>query len=125
MTEKKKMLAGELYDAGDKELIMRWHLAKRLMKEYNLTDSQDKEQLDRILTQLLGSKGENVWISAPFFVDYGDNIHIGNNCEININCVFLDCNNITIGDNSGNWPECPDLCRNTSRQTGRAVVDIQ
>ncbi len=104
MTEKEKMLAGELYDAGDKELITRWHLAKQLMKEYNLTDSENKEQLNGILTQLLGSKGENVWISAPFFVDYGENIHIGNNCEINMNCVFLDCNKITIGDNSGIGP---------------------
>ena len=104
MTEKEKMLAGKLYDAGDKELITRWHLAKKLMKEYNLTGSEDKAELDRILTQLLGSKGENVWISAPFFVDYGENIHIGNNCEINMNCVFLDCNKITIGDNSGIGP---------------------
>lgn len=103
-TEKEKMLAGELYDAGDKELITRWHLAKRLMKEYNQTDSTNKETLDRILDELLGSRGNNVWISAPFFVDYGENIHIGNNCEINMNCIFLDCNKITIGDNSGIGP---------------------
>jgi maltose O-acetyltransferase len=103
-TEKEKMLAGEIYDAGDKELITRWHLAKRLMKEYNETDTKDKKELDRILSKLLGSKGDNVWITAPFYVDYGENIHIGNNCEINMNCVFLDCNKITIGDNSGIGP---------------------
>lgn len=104
MTEKEKMLAGEYYDAGDEELITRWHLAKKLTREYYLTDSTDKESLDKILDQLLGSKGEDVWITAPFFVDYGENIHIGNNCEINMNCVFLDCNKITIGDNSGIGP---------------------
>lgn len=103
-SEKEKMLAGELYDAGDKELISRWHLAKKLMREYNQADSTNRELLDRILSQLLGSRGENVWISAPFFVDYGENIHIGNNCEINMNCVFLDCNKITIGNNSGIGP---------------------
>ncbi|MDU1891855.1 MAG: sugar O-acetyltransferase [Dysgonomonas sp.] len=103
-TEKEKMLAGELYDPGDKELIARWHLAKKLTKDYYLADSDNKELLDSILYQLLGSKGENVWITAPFFVDYGENIHIGNNCEINMNCVFLDCNKITIGDNSGIGP---------------------
>ena len=53
---------------------------------------------------MLGSRGENVWISAPFFVDYGENIHIGKNVEINMNCVFLDCNKITIGDFSGIGP---------------------
>lgn len=103
-TEKEKMLAGEYYNAGDEELITRWHLAKKLMKEYYLADTTDKELLDSILDRLLGSKGENVWISAPFSVDYGENIHIGNDCEINMNCTFLDCNRITIGDNTGIGP---------------------
>lgn len=98
------MLAGELYDPGDKELITRWHLAKKLTKDYYQADSADRELLDNILDQLLGSKGENVWITAPFLVDYGENIHIGNNCEINTNCVFLDCNKITIGENCGIGP---------------------
>lgn len=103
-TEKEKMLSGELYDPGDKELITRWHLAKKLMKEYSLADTTDRELLDNILLRLLGSKGDNVWISAPFFVDYGENIHIGDNCEINMNCTFLDCNKIVIGDNCGIGP---------------------
>lgn len=103
-TEKEKMLAGECYHAGDKELLTRWHLAKRLTKEYYQADSADRELLDSILSELLGTKGENVWITAPFFVDYGENIHLGNNVEINMNCVFLDCNKITIGENSGIGP---------------------
>jgi len=103
-TEKEKMLAGEIYDAGDKELITRSHLAKKLMREYNKADTTNPEVLNGYLKQLLGSMGENVWIWAPFFVDYGENIHLGNNCEINMNCVFLDCNTITIGDNSGIGP---------------------
>lgn len=103
-TEKEKMLSGEVYDPGDPELLQRWHQAKKLMKEYNQADSTDRERLDRILDELLGSRGENVWISAPFFVDYGENIHIGTGCEINMNCVFLDCNTITIGDYSGIGP---------------------
>lgn len=103
-TEREKMLAGEIYDPGDKDLIARWHLAKKLMLEYSQTDTKDSESLNRILDQLLGSRGENVWIAAPFFVDYGENIHLGNNIEINMNCVFLDCNTITIGDNSGIGP---------------------
>lgn len=103
-TEKEKMLAGEIYDPGDPELLNRWHEAKRLQRLYAETDTRDRDELNRILDQLLGSKGENVWITGPFFVDYGDNIHLGNNIEINMNCVFLDCNRITIGDNSGIGP---------------------
>ncbi|MEG1585427.1 MAG: sugar O-acetyltransferase [Bacteroidales bacterium] len=104
MTEKEKMLAGELYDCGDAQLIERWHFAKRLQQKYNLTDSRDRETINTILDELLGSRGEHVWIAAPFFVDYGENIHIGNNVEINMNCVFLDCNRISIGNHSGIGP---------------------
>lgn len=103
-TEKEKMLAGELYDPGDKELLARWHEAKKIMRRYNQADTTDRKLLHGILDDLLGSKGENVWITAPVYVDYGENIHLGNNVEINMNCVFLDCNKITIGDHSGLGP---------------------
>lgn len=103
-TEKEKMLAGELYDCGDGELLARWHLAKRLQQEYNAVDSEDRERQSAILDRLLGARGRNVWIAAPFFVDYGEHIRLGDNVEINMNCVFLDCNEISIGDFSGIGP---------------------
>lgn len=103
-TEKEKMLAGEIYDCGDPELQARWHLAKRLTLQYNQADTRDREYLDGILEKLLGSRGKNVWIAPPFYVDYGENIHIGEGCEINMNCVFLDCNTIIIGNYSGIGP---------------------
>lgn len=103
-TEKEKMLAGEIYDCGDAELIERWHLAKRLQKAYAETDTRDRAALNAILDELIGSRGEHVWVAAPFFVDYGENIHLGHHVEINMNCVFLDCNRITIGDYCGIGP---------------------
>ena len=81
MTERDKMLSGELYDCSDAQLLKRWHLAKRLQQKYNLTDSRDRDTLNVILDQLLGGRGQNVWIAAPFFVDYGENIHLGDNVE--------------------------------------------
>lgn len=104
MTEKEKMLAGEMYDCGDNQLQARWHLAHRLLKQFNNTDTTDRPLLYAIWRELLGSLGENCWIAAPFYVDYGENIHLGNNVEINMNCVFLDCNRITIGDYTGIGP---------------------
>ena len=100
MTEREKMLAGQLYDCGDSELLSRWHKAKNLVRDYNRTDSENLAEKDRILKELLGGRGANLWITAPFFADYGDNIYFGNNCEVNMNCVFLDDNQITIGDNA-------------------------
>lgn len=33
MTEREKMLAGQLYDCGDVELLTQWHKAKELTKK--------------------------------------------------------------------------------------------
>ena len=100
MTEKEKMLAGQLYDCGDAELMELWNHGKNLIQKYNCLDYSNKTEQLRILDELLGSRGEHTQITAPFYVDYGKFIFLGNNCEINMNCVFLDCNKITIGDNA-------------------------
>ena len=100
MTEKEKMLAGEFYDCGDSELMEMWIYGKNLMQRYNGLDYSNKTEQLKILDELLGSRGEHTQITAPFYVDYGKFIFLGNNCEINMNCVFLDCNRIVIGDNA-------------------------
>lgn len=100
MTEREKMLSGQLYDCGDEELITQWHKAKNLIREYNNCLSEDKDKKDSILNNLLGGRGENLWITQPFYVDYGNNIYFGDNCEVNMNCTFLDDNKIIIGDNA-------------------------
>ncbi|WP_301419792.1 sugar O-acetyltransferase [Mammaliicoccus lentus] len=100
MSEREKMLAGELYDGGDTELLKQWHKAKNLTRDYNQCDSDDLNTKEVILKDLLGEEGQNLWIVAPFYVDYGNNIYFGNNCEVNMNCIFLDDNKITIGDNA-------------------------
>lgn len=100
MTEREKMLAGCLYDCSDAELLDRWHKAKNLVRDYNGLDSGDLEKKDRVLSELLGGRGKNLWITPPFYVDYGNNIFFGDNCEVNMNCTFLDDNVISIGDNA-------------------------
>lgn len=100
MTEREKMLAGQLYDCGDAGLLAQWHKAKDLIRDYNQTDSVDMQKKDRILGELLGGKGQNLWITPPFYVDYGNNIYFGSHCEVNMNCTFLDDNIIRIGDHA-------------------------
>lgn len=100
MSERNKMLSGELYDGGDSELLAQWHKAKNLTRDYNQCDSNNLMSKESILNELLGGRGQNLWIVAPFYVDYGNNIYFGNNCEVNMNCIFLDDNQITIGDNA-------------------------
>lgn len=99
MTEKEKMLNGDFYDSRDSELIEMYHKARKLLKTYNNLDSTLSKDRDDILTELFDHKGTGVWIEAPFFCDYGENISIGENTFVNTNCMFIDNNKITIGRN--------------------------
>ena len=99
MTEREKMLKGELYNTRDPELLGMYHRARKLLKEYNNLDSNCIEEKTNILSELLASHGAGVWIEAPFYCDYGSNISIGHNTFINTNCMFLDNNMISIGCN--------------------------
>ena len=93
------MLKGQPYNSRDPELIEAYYRARKLFQEYNRLTSDQTERREAILNQLLGFKGTNVWIEAPFFCDYGENIFIGENTFINLNCIFLDDNKINIGKN--------------------------
>src|SRR5690349_16240797 len=97
-TEYEKMLAGELYDAGDKELTAMRIKARAWMQEYNQT-AFNKPLREDLLKKLLGKQGKNIDIQTPFFCDYGCHIEVGDNFFANFNCVFLDCNYIKMGNN--------------------------
>ena len=99
MTEKEKMLAGELYLAADEELVAQRLKARRLARLYNATTETDDEQRREILSQLFGAIGETISIEPSFQCDYGSNIFVGNNFYANFGCILLDCARIEIGDN--------------------------
>ena len=98
-TEKEKMLAGELYNASDSHLSMERRVARLLCKNYN--DSTDEQVLLRreILRDLIGGYGKGLVIEPPFYCDYGSNISLGEKVYFNFNCVVLDVNKVTIGNN--------------------------
>lgn len=99
MTEKAKMLAGELYLGADEELVRKRRNARRLTRLFNATTEEETAQRTEILRELLGAVGENAHIEPPFQCDYGAHIFIGENFYANFGCVLLDCAEIRIGDN--------------------------
>lgn len=98
-TELQKCLDGEIFKTSDKEIQRIIHNARKLTKDYNSTVSTDSKNRRKILTELLGNVGNNVNIDTPFYCDYGQHISVGDNVIININCTFVDCNKIEIGNN--------------------------
>jgi maltose O-acetyltransferase len=98
-TELQKMLAGELYDAGDAELAAGRSKARGLFTRYNALSYDDKENRTAILKELLGGFTNNIDIQSPFYCDYGFNIFAGDNLFLNFNCIILDCARVTLGNN--------------------------
>ena len=107
MTEKEKMLLGEIYNSNyDKELIAERIKVKDLCHAYNaLMPSQEKERRE-LLLKILGKTKNNFLIEQPFVCDYGYNIEIGENFYSNHNLVILDCNKVKFGDNVFIGPNC-------------------
>ncbi len=97
-TEREKMLAGELYDALDPELVLKRERTRDLCQDLNATREREQETRRRILTELFGSGGDSVWMQPPFYCDYGSNIYLGERVYFNFNCVILDVCEVRIGD---------------------------
>jgi maltose O-acetyltransferase len=97
-TEREKMLAGELYDPLDPELVRARGRARDLCQELNATRERDQEARRCILAALFGQGGDSVWMQPPFYCDYGSNILLGERVFFNFNCVVLDVCVVKIGD---------------------------
>jgi len=98
MTEREKMLAGELYLASDPELVEQRRRARRLFRLYNATTEDEEPERQRLLQELFGTLGPGAVIEPPFRCDYGGNIYAGERLYINFGCVILDCAEVRFGD---------------------------
>ncbi len=99
MTEKEKMLAGELYSAVDEELLRELNAVKDIIHDYNLLRPTDSQAKLRVLKQLLGHVADDqIIINQPFYCDYGKQISVGRRFFANFNFTVLDEAPVTIGD---------------------------
>lgn len=100
MTEREKMLSGEMYDASDEELKIMRHNARILCYKYNIEiHPNDKEEKIKVLKELLPNVGEGAYIEPSFTCDYGVHIEAGKNLYMNFGCTILDCAKVKFGDN--------------------------
>jgi maltose O-acetyltransferase len=97
-TERQKMLAGEMYDPFDPELVAGRTRARDLCQQLNATRESEDAERRRILRDLFGKGGDSVWMQPPFYCDYGSNIELGERVFFNFNCIVLDVCPVRIGD---------------------------
>lgn len=99
MTEKEKMLAGEVYCAIDPQLLKELDEAREVIHDYNLLRPSENEKKLELLKGLLGHIGDDkIIINQPFRCDYGKQISIGKRFFANFNFTILDEAPVTIGD---------------------------
>ena len=97
MTQREKMLAGELYDPLDPDLVAGRERARDLCQALNATREAEQDERRRLVRELFGAGGDSVWMQPPFFCDYGSNIELGERVFFNFNCVVLDVCLVRIG----------------------------
>ena len=96
MTEKQKMLRGELYNGFDPELVCERQRSE--VQQLRMNQSTDFAERATLLQNLLGVCGTDCFVRPNFFCDYGYNIFFGDRVFLNCNCVLLDVMPIHVGD---------------------------
>lgn len=128
-TEREKMIAGELYNAGDEQLVKTRIKAHNLAHTYNqLEIEQERAEL---IKEIFGSTGEKIHVESGLRVDYGENISVGDRFYANFDAIMLDVCPITIGKNAMLGPRVslvtpehplhPDE-RNSGMEFGRPIT---
>ncbi|MBQ8823705.1 MAG: sugar O-acetyltransferase, partial [Ruminococcus sp.] len=107
MTEKEKMINGNLYYAELDETLTKERIyCKDLCAEYNRLMPSDIENRNKIIRKLIGKTGEHFWIEQNFWCDYGYNITLGEDFYANHNLVILDGAKVTFGSHCFIAPNC-------------------
>lgn len=118
------MVAGALYRPGDPELVSDRLQSQQLQHAYNTTVVGDAAR-GPILHRWLGSTGSECAVRAPFYVDYGYNIHLGDNVFFNYGCVLLDVCDIRIGSGTQIGPMTQILTADHPREAGMRAQGLE
>ncbi|CAN5618465.1 sugar O-acetyltransferase [soil metagenome] len=95
---KERMLAGELYHAGDPEIVADEERCMLLVEQYNATGVVEHERRTALLRELLAGFGEGTVIRPPVRFDRGYQTTVGDRTFVNYGAVILDVGRVTIGD---------------------------
>lgn len=97
--EWERMITGKLYNPANKDIDVLHTRGMRRCDRFNRIALWRKKAKQNALEALIPSaKGNNLSVFAPFYCEYGVNIHVGKDCFVNYSCTFLDVCPITLGD---------------------------
>jgi maltose O-acetyltransferase len=88
----------EMYDDLRPELIAARVAAVQATNAYNASYGASPAEREALLRQVVGSAGDGCNFEPTFRCEFGSNIHLGARFFANFDCVMLDRERITIGD---------------------------
>jgi maltose O-acetyltransferase len=100
-----RMVGGELYDPADAEIAVALTRAAQWMARYNASYPLPAAEREAMLRDGLAQVGAGCVVRAPFFVDYGVNLRLGERVFMNFDCVVLDVCPVSIGDRTQIGPK--------------------
>lgn len=124
-TEKQKMLAGELYNAGDDEIQNDLAVTRDWLVRYNASLGMASDDRRVLLAERFGAVGEGSTIRPPFHCDYGFNIRLGAGVFMNFGCVVLDVVEVTIGDKTQIGPNVQILTADHPRDAAEREAGLE
>lgn len=97
-----RMISGKLYNATSPDIAKQHARGLEGCDKFNRIPVRRAKAKQRALEKLIPSAvGKDFCAFAPFYCEYGVNIHVGKECFVNYNGIFLDVSPITLGD--GVW----------------------
>jgi maltose O-acetyltransferase len=124
-TEKQKMLAGELYDAGDAEIQADLAATREWLVRYNASLGMPTAERRALLAERLAGVGAGSTIRPPFHCDYGFNMTLGKGVFMNFGCVVLDVVTVSIGDKTQIGPNVQILTADHPRNPAEREAGLE
>ena len=99
MTEKEKMLSGDLYLPNGDDIMTEQLACLDLLYEFNQTRPTEQEKRQAMLTEMFAEIGEGCYIEPPFHANWGGkHCHFGHHVYANFNLTMVDDTHIYVGD---------------------------
>lgn len=93
-----RMVAGEYYLADEPAIAAASVAARSACFRLSQTDPADADSWDAQVRDLIGHVGERSQVWPGLRVDYGTNVHLGDDVFINVDATILDVCPVRIGD---------------------------
>lgn len=99
MTQKEKMVSGDLYLPDDEDIMTEQLQCLDRLYDFNQTRPTELDKRDAMLKEMFGDIGENCYIEPPLHANWGGkHCHFGKCVYANFNLTLVDDSHIYVGD---------------------------